>query len=242
METGMYAEMAELEKKHWWFVGRRRVVMDIARRYFLHTGPLLDVGLGTGFNAEQFAQAGYVVEGLEPAEAGIAYVKKRLPDMRIFEALFPAAEIPSDRYASLLLLDTLEHIEDDVAALRDVKRVLANGGRALITVPAFGFLWTKHDERAHHFRRYRKRELVRVIREAGLEPEFVSYYNFFLFLPIALVRLVTKVLGKEEGSDFEKSPAFLNPLFTALFSAEKYPLRITPLPFGVSLIAVVRKK
>lgn len=240
MDSSMYAEMAEMERNHWWFVGRRAVVFDVLQRT-ISKGKLLDVGLGTGFNAQQFLKRGFQVDGLDPAPEAIEFARKIAPEVTVIQSLFPSTHIPSATYDGVVLLDVVEHLEDDVAALSDVRRVLKDGGFALMTVPAFRFLWTKHDERAHHFRRYRKNELVRVIRAAGLEPVQVSYYNFFLFPPIALVRLISKMIGLEETSDFDKTPGILNGLLGWMFGFERFLLRFVSLPFGVSLIAVARK-
>lgn len=240
MDSHMYAQMAELEKNHWWFVGRRAVVFDVLRRARV-SGKLLDVGLGTGFNARAFERMGFSVEGLDPAPEAVAFAKDIVPNVPVFAAPFPSAKVPSATYDVVMLLDVLEHLEDDVAGARDVARVLKPGGMAIITVPAFRFLWTKHDESAHHFRRYRKKELCRVLEGAGLELVFVSYYNFFLFPLIAFVRMLTKVLGREGGSDFDKTPHFLNRLLGWFFGVERFLLRFFRFPFGVSLIAVIRK-
>ena len=237
----MYAEMAEIEKNHWWFVGRRAVAFDVLKRTHAQ-GTLLDIGLGTGYNARLFKKIGFAVDGLDPAPEAIEFATTIAPDISVIQAPFPSMEVKSDAYDVAALLDVVEHLEDDEAALREVRRGLKPGGIAIITVPAFRFLWTKHDERAHHFRRYRKSELVHAIRAAGLEPEFVSYYNFFLFPLIALVRIVTKTLGREEGSDFDRTPGFLNVILATIFGSERFLLRFSPLPFGVSLIAVVRKR
>lgn len=236
----MYAEMAELEKNHWWFQGRRAVVFDLMRHY-APKGKLLDIGLGTGFNAKAFCDQGYDVHGLEPSPDAILFAKEAVPQVAIVQSVFPSSEIPSGTYDVVTLLDVVEHLEDDSAALRDVHRILNKGGVAVITVPAFQFLWTSHDERAHHFRRYRKRELQKLFQEAGLTVRVLSYYNFFLFPLIALVRLFGKLRWKEAGNDFNKSPGFLNPILASLFGSERFLLRFTPLPYGVSLVAVVQK-
>ncbi len=241
MDAAMYAEMAELEKNHWWFVGRRAVVFDVLKRVG-KKGKLLDIGLGTGYNAKLFQTLGFEVDGLDPALEAIAFAKTIAPGVSVIQAPFPSTQVTENTYDVVAMLDVLEHLEDDVAALKDVQRVLTSGGVALLTVPAFQFLWTKHDVRAHHFRRYTRSHLKRVIHEAGLDVEFVSYYNFFLFPPIAFVRSLAKILKKEEGNDFDKTPAILNSLLAALFGCERYLLRLLTLPFGVSLIAVVRKK
>lgn len=240
MDSSMYAEMAELEKSHWWFRGRRAVVFDVLSR-LKKQGTLLDIGLGTGFNARLFQKMGFTVHGLDPAPEAIHFAKTVAPGISVIQAPFPSDEVQSGIYDVVTMLDVLEHLDDDEAALRDVARVLKPGGTLLLTVPAFRFMWTKHDERAHHKRRYTRKDLVRVIRAAGLKPSFVSYYNFFLFPPIAVVRLIGKLRGEKEESDFDKSPALLNSLFAFIFGAERYLLRFTRLPFGVSLIAIVRK-
>lgn len=237
----MYAEMAELEKTHWWFLGRRAVLADVVRRFFPLRGKLLDVGVGTGWNAALFTKEGFVVEGVEPAPEGVRFIKEKLPDMCVYEELFPSSRVPSAAYDAVCMLDALEHIEDDGAALRDVVRVLKPGGAVLITVPAFRFLWTRHDERAHHFRRYTRSELVGKMRAAGLDPAWVSYYNFFLFPLIAAVRLVAKLTRREGGNDFDKTPKAMNAFLAFVFGSERFLLRFFPFPFGVSIIAVARK-
>jgi len=237
----MYEEMAALEGDHWWFRGRRAVVLDLIRRFAPRSGRVLDIGLGTGFNANLMVQRGYEVTGLEPSKDAIAFASRVAPRVSVIESVFPAPSVPSASYDIALLLDVVEHIEDDAAALRDLARILKPGGVAFITVPAFPFLWTKHDDDAHHFRRYRKRELVNVIRSAGLQPELVSYYNFFLFPAVVTFRALKRLMRREEGSDFDATPAALNGLLAGLFSAERLALRFARLPVGVSLVAVVRK-
>lgn len=237
----MYAEMADLERHHWWFQGRRAIVLDILARRTKGNGKVLDVGLGTGYNAKVLIEKGYTVDGVEPSAEAIAFAKVAAPDAHIIQAPFPSSEIPSNTYDLAVMTDVLEHLQDDAAAAVELRRVLKPGGYAILTVPALMFLWTPHDERAHHFRRYRKPALVKVLRDAGLEIEMVSYYNFFLFPLIAAARLVSFMLPKSEKSDFDKTPKFLNSAFAALFSAEKYLLRYLRFPVGVSLIALVRK-
>lgn len=237
----MYQEMADLERDHWWFQGRRAVVLDMLSRYAKPAARAIDIGLGTGYHAKILLDNGYEVDGVEPSSEAVAFARKIAPAARIIQSPFPSDQIPSGAYDVAIMTDVLEHLPDDDAALRDLHRILAPGGVAIITVPAFRFLWTAHDERAHHFRRYRRGELERLIRASGLQADVLSYYNFFLFPLVAGVRLLGYLLPKSDKSDFEKTPGFLNGFLAALFSAEKYLLRAIPLPWGVSLIAVVRK-
>ena len=234
--------MAQVERTHWWFRARRSIVLSFLQRYAKKGGTLLDVGMGTGFNARLFAQQGFTVEGLESAPEAIAIARKHAADTPIIASTFPSALVPEGKYQVVTMLDVLEHIDDDRSALAAAARSLAPGGILLLTVPAFPFLWTRHDELAHHVRRYRKAELLEKVRDAGLIPEQVSYYNFFLFPLIACVRLMQKALRiRKETSDFDATPGFLNAPLTFIFGLERYLLAYTSLPFGVSLIAVVRK-
>ena len=241
MESHMYEEMAALEESHWWFKGRRAVVFDVLRRFVPKGGRVLDVGLGTGFNAHLVQTEGYEVEGVEPADDAIAYAKKKAPAVTVIKSGFPSAEIVSEKYDAVLLLDVLEHLEDDARALADVHRILKPGGVVLITVPAFMFLWTEHDTKAHHFRRYTRPQLRKKLADADLSPAVMSYYNFFLFIPICIVRGVTRLLRRAETSDFDKTPAFLNQVFSAIFGSERVLLRFMNLPFGVSVIVCAQK-
>lgn len=239
----MYTEMDSMEATHWWFSGRRRVALDFLKRYCgKHRGRLLDIGVGTGLNAAYFQEMGFSVSGVEPSVEAAMIAQRKAPNLQIIATEFPSAEIVSGSYDVVCLLDVLEHLKDDRTAMQEVARVLSPGGKVFITVPAYRFLWSSHDERAHHFRRYRRRELRALFSDAGLRPLQVSYYNFFLFPPIALVRLVTKISGDTDTrSDFARTPAFLNSLLGHIFGAERLLLRLVSLPFGVSLIAVAEK-
>jgi SAM-dependent methyltransferase len=242
MEKELYTEMAALEGSHWWFVGRRAIILSTLARYIQRGAFLLDVGVGTGINAQAFLDAGYRVAGIEPAGEAIRFAKERVASLAVVQDTFPSAQIPLHTYDVVTLLDVLEHFDDDHAALQGVRDVLVPGGFVLITVPAFPFLWTGHDALAHHKRRYRRAQLRKRLSEAGLVPVFVSYYNFFLFPAIAAVRVLQNLfrLQKTE-SDFSSTPGFLNGPFALLFGFERFLLRLTPLPWGVSLIAVARK-
>lgn len=243
MHTELYKEMAELEETHWWFRGRRTIITDMLERYVPAGARVLDVGLGTGANALTMTRLGYAVTGVEPSQDAIAFAKQKVPDVPVIQSMFPSSAVPEAAFDAVVLLDVLEHFEDDGVALRGVATALRPGGIVLITVPAFQFLWTKHDELAHHHRRYRKPELVRALQHAGLTPIFASYYNFFLFPAIVLVRFLTKLLRLErDESDFSRTPGFLNGIFARIFGAERWLLRATSLSWGVSLIAVAKKQ
>lgn len=243
MDKSLYSEMASLETRHWWFLGRRIIIFDVIKRFCgSPSGKALDVGLGTGINGEFLSKAGYLVDGVEDSDEAMRFVEKNYPSLSVLKTSFPSSSIRSESYKLVTMLDVIEHIEDDMSALKAAHRALVPGGHVVVTTPAFSFLWTKHDELAHHKRRYRKKDLKRKLEEAGFETIFISYFNFFLFPAISAFRILGKLISKEGiTSDFSSTPNFLNLPFTKLFSSERFLMRYFSLPFGVSIIAVGKK-
>ncbi len=243
MDKSLYSEMAFLETRHWWFLGRRAIIFDVIKRFCgSPSGKALDVGIGTGINGVLLSKVGYAVDGVEDSDEAMLYVKKNYPNLSVLKTSFPSSSIPPASYNLVTMFDVVEHIGEDVSALKAARQALVPGGRVVITAPAFSFLWTKHDELAHHKRRYRRKELKTKLEEAGFETLFISYFNFFLFPAIIVFRLLGKLILKENAnSDFSSTPNFLNLPFAKLFSLERFLMRLFSLPFGVSIIAVGQK-
>jgi SAM-dependent methyltransferase len=144
--------------------------------------------------------------------------------------------------------DVIEHIEDHEKAISEVYRILKENGYIYLTVPAFNFLWSNHDEINHHFRRYKLKDLKKILKENGFTIEYCSYFNFFLFLPILFTRLISKVLTIKKNevgtnSDFEKfNSRLLNKFLYKIFLSESFLLkRKMKLPFGVSAVIIGKK-
>ena len=137
--------------------------------------------------------------------------------------------------------DVIEHVEKDVESLGKLAEQLAPGGRLFMTVPALPWLWSKHDETHHHFRRYTKASLNETLRKAGLEPVRISYFNTFLFPLIAGLRLARKALGITESADDAMPGPAANSMLKAVFGAESSLVGRIPLPIGVSLMAVAKR-
>lgn len=243
MERQLYKEMYDIEKNHWWFLGRRKILFDVMRRTINgKTERVLDVGCGTGLNALFLERIGGRVYGLEASDEAIAMAKERNPRLMIIKGEFPHVEI-KDRFDLITLFDVLEHCENDLAALRKIHSLLNHDGYAVFTVPAFSFLWSEHDELAHHKRRYTASELRQKLEHAGFEVIRTSYFNAFLFLPAAIFRVLRKLLGLWKGSsDFFMLPAPLNSVLAFMFGSERFFLRFVDFPFGVSIIAIAQKR
>ena len=138
-------------------------------------------------------------------------------------------------------LDVIEHIDDDEQSLKVIQSLLSEKGTAIITVPAYMFLWSHFDELNEHKRRYTLSELQTKIKNAGLKIEKISYYNTLLF-PIAyLVRKLNNLLGRDGASDIDMPGETVNTILRKIFTSEKSLLRYFNLPFGVSILAVVKK-
>ncbi|NCF74084.1 MAG: methyltransferase domain-containing protein [Gammaproteobacteria bacterium] len=246
MHEALFSQMRELEDKHWWFLGRRRIVEAVIGRLRLKPGTrILDAGCGTGGNLPMLQQFGQVTGAeYDPQAAEIArkrqvaeIIQAGLPDELPFE---------KDQFHLVTLLDVLEHIDDDHASLVALGQLIRPGGYLVLTVPAYKFLWGEHDIEHHHKRRYRAAELRSQLQNAGMQLQWLSYYNSWLFPFVAAVRLLRKLkpLTKERsavGRELELPPAPINWFLKSLFASERHWLGKVPVPFGVSLIAVARK-
>ena len=135
------------------------------------------------------------------------------------------------------MLDVLEHVEDDRAALKAIAARLRPGGSVLLTVPQYPWMWTGHDAASHHFRRYTKSTLRKVAEEAGLKLDLLQSFNSLLF-PLAVVDRLAARLTNRSGSDDNPPPPPINTFFTKVFAFERHLIGRVPMPPGLSLIAV----
>ena len=138
-------------------------------------------------------------------------------------------------------LDVVEHLDDDVASLREMRRVLKPNGRALLFVPAFNFLWGVQDDVSNHRRRYTLSQLNRAASQAGFEIERASYANISFFIPILLVRTFMRVAHLRPATELKINIPAFNGLLGSIFGAERFWLRRGRFPFGVSAFCVVRR-
>jgi SAM-dependent methyltransferase len=239
MERIIYDRMAELDSSHWWYRARRKVLAALIRRRIkLAPGArILEIGCGTGHNLAMLGGFG-TVDAIEVDADARAVATQRLGRPVGASPLPGLEDVPEGHYDLIALLDVLEHIEDDEAALRSIAKRLRPGGRILIAVPAHPWLWSSHDVANHHFRRYTRRTLGAVSRKAGLTLEMMSAMNALLFPLAVAARLAGRMMGKE-GSDDALPPALVNWLFEKVFGLEAQLIGRVSLPIGVSLVAIL---
>jgi len=241
MDRSIYDAMAAQDSTHWWYVARRDVLHDlIARRVKLPTGArILEIGCGTGHNLAMLERFGSV-EAVELDEAARGVATQRFGPV-VSDARLPELQgIGEGCYDLVALLDVLEHVEDDVAALRAIARRLKPGGTIVLTVPQHGWLWSGHDVANHHFRRYSKAGLRTAIGAAGLKLDLMTSFNSLLFPLAAADRVAARVRGREGSADAAPAPV-VNGLFRRIFGLERHLVGRVPMPPGVSLAALLSK-
>src|SRR5215470_20538 len=238
-----YPILFRVEQSHWWHIGRRHIlsgfVADICRQVTDRRPRILDVGCGTGANLLMLSKYGEA-EGVDISEDALAFCRERGLDK---VKLGAGEKLPYDdgTFDLVTALDVVEHLDDDLAGLREMHRVLRPGGRVLLFVPTFMFLWGLQDDVSNHRRRYRLPELRRVLEQAGFEIERTTYANITFFLPILLMRKLMRVTGIKTDSENNINVSALNGVLGGLFGAESTILRYTNLPFGVSGLCVAKK-
>ncbi len=230
------------ETNYWWFVNKRRLARMLLARHAARRGVVLEAGCGGGLFSSELVRDGWrVISGdLSPAAAHFAH-EQGVPEALAFDANagWPVADASVD---AVVMLDMLEHVKDDLGALREVRRVLRPGGVAILTVPAYQFLYSSWDEYNEHFRRYTARGLARTARAAGLEVERSSYWNKISVPAAILLRWRDRLLGtKLKDLEFPPVPNWVNAALIAYGRVECAWLRYLPLPMGLSVWAVLRR-
>jgi len=239
MDPQIYLKMRAVEDRHWWFVGRRRIIDSVIQSLHLpEHADILDVGCGTGGNLSLLQRYGRAT-GVELDNAARELANQRQQGEVLPGRLPDDLPFAAHSFDLVVLLDVLEHLEDDRASLAALGGLLKPGGRIVLTVPAFPMLWGPHDQTHHHKRRYRSATLRAVIMQAGLETAYLSYFNTWLFPLIAPIRLLQR-LQPPGKSDLAIPPAIVNQALTTLFASEGFLLPQVRLPFGISLLAVLK--
>lgn len=238
MDRIVYDRMAAHDTTHWWYRARRDILAAyLTREARLPQGArILEIGCGTGHNLAMLSGFGRV-EAIEidPLARDIASGRLGRP---VGAAPLPALPgVERGAYDLIAVLDVVEHIEDDVAALAAMRACLAPGGKILIAVPAHQWMWSAHDVVNHHFRRYSKATLAAAIRAGGLRPTKLGYFNSLLFPLAAMARVTGRMMGRDDSDDSPPPPA-VNALFEGIFRLERHLVGRLPMPPGVSIITL----
>jgi len=239
MKPELYRDMARLQADHWWFVARRRILAALIAQLSLPPqARILEIGCGTGGNLAMLSSFGrvsameYDEQACEMASAltGMPVVSGGLPEPVPFD---------NNQFDLVCLLDVLEHIVDDGGALGRAAQLLKPGGALLVTVPAYGWLWSAHDDAHHHRRRYTATMLRQLAAACGLQVGRLGYFNTLLFPLIALARIWGRFTGRAADSDAVLPSPWVNALLQRIFASERHLAGYGLFPFGTSLAAVL---
>ncbi|WP_267394795.1 MULTISPECIES: class I SAM-dependent methyltransferase [unclassified Sphingomonas] len=242
MDRIVYDRMAAHDSTHWWYRARRDILSDYLTRYAALPKParILEIGCGTGHNLPMLASFGEVdaIE-IDPAARQIASERLGRP---VGDAPLPALPgIERGAYDLIAVLDVVEHIDDDVAALKAMRDCLKPGGKILIAVPAHQWLWSAHDVVNHHHRRYSKASLATAIEAAGLHPRKLTYFNSLLFPLAAAARIAGRLTGRDDSDDSPPAKP-LNTLFETIFRLERHAVGRLPMTPGVSIVTLAEPR
>ncbi len=242
MDRDYELQTHQAEDRHWWYRGRRKVLDRVIAGLRLPArAQILDAGCGSGRNMIELARHG-AVTGVELSETSVRLAQARdageVIEGSVLDMPFEAGTF--DLAASL---DVIEHLDDDLTALRELRRVVKPGGALLVTVPAYQWLWSGHDEVNHHFRRYTRRSLQRAGEQAGWHQVRTTYFNSLLLPAAIMLRVLDRFNRKttESSLDLWVPPAPVNWLLERPLQLEAAMIaRGGRIPAGLSLLAVFR--
>ncbi len=244
MQQHTYAIMDEVEGSHWWFVGRRAILESFLEPIIqnlkskIQNPRILDVGCGTGANLEMLAQFG-AAEGVDVSDEALEFCRQK--GLKVKKGLAERLPYEAASFDLTTALDVVEHLDDDIAGLKEMFRVTKSGGYSLIFVPAFMWLWGVQDDISNHRIRYTKKQIVERVKKTGYTIERATYANLTFFAPIFAGRTLMKLTGIRPESENNVNVSALNGVFGKLFSSERHWLRKFNFPFGVSIVIVAKK-
>jgi len=239
MKSTAYSEMASVENHHWWFVARRAIIKSQLKKLNLGKNcNVLEVGVGTGGNLELLSNFG-CVKGFDMSLEALTFARNKTQNrFEITQGHCPE-KIPSfnQTFDLICMFDVLEHVEKDTETLKALKNILKKNGKLIVTVPAYNWLWSEHDNHLHHKRRYTRKRLEVDAKSAGWDVESSTYFNTILFPIIAIIRRSERIFKKGKFANADLPHKYINKILTFVFRSEKYLLKLIRLPFGVSIYA-----
>lgn len=244
MQQHTYAIMDEVEGSHWWFVGRRAILESFLNKIVEKVKPdtldpeILDVGCGTGANIEMLTQFG-PTRGVDVSDDALEFCRRK--GLNVQKGLAEKLPFQNESFDIVTALDVVEHLDDDIAGLKEMFRVTKSGGYSLIFVPAFMWLWGVQDDISNHRIRYTKVQIVDRLKAADYEIERATYANWTFFAPILAGRVLMRLTGIKPESENNINVSALNGIFGKLFASERFWLRNFNFPIGVSIVVIAKK-
>lgn len=231
-----------LERFHWWFVGRRKLFKFLFSFLSLQNDlRVIDIGCGVGSNLRLLQSMRLKLVGMDSEIYGLVHTKQSFSAVALVNGDLMRLPFKADSVDLVLASDVLEHLDEDTIGIREIYRTLKREGKVIFTVPAFRSLWGVQDIVGMHKRRYSKKELVRKIEGEGFKILRSSYFNFFLFFPILIGRRIIYLFGLRIESENKINLPLINFFLKTVFSIEPHYLKYFSFPFGVSVYCIAKK-
>jgi SAM-dependent methyltransferase len=249
MDRDYESRYHELEASQWWFEARRDMVIRLMRKIDKKAN-ILEVGCSGGCLIKDMKDYGFErVSGVDISKAAIEVCEEKgIKSVYLRDGI--KTGFNDSQFDVVISSDVLEHIQDEVSALREWNRILKPGGILILFVPAFSFLWGEHDDANNHYRRYAKQGLIFNTERAYFKIERASYWNCTLFFPVALFRALKRILWKGSKTNQQdrlyrvypiRGYPIINKILMCVLKFENRVLEISNLPIGVSIFVVAKK-
>lgn len=238
--------MHNSEESFFWYVARRKIIEKVIKNNInlenKENLKVLEIGCGTGGNLVYFSKIFPKIQGVECCEKAITFAKQKTKIKMQTGKLPDDLPFKKEKFDIIFMFDVLEHIEEENKTLKKIHQILNEQGKLIITVPAFKLLWSNHDTRNQHYRRYTKGMLKQSLIKGGFKINYSNYFNFLLFLPIFITRMLDKGKSKhEENNDIKNYNKITNNLLRLIMESEKYLMKYLRFPWGVSVISIAQK-
>lgn len=240
MEEKNYNIMREIELSHWWYKVRRLLAKQLLQQHAFNAKKILDIGCGTGALIKELQQEGKEIFGVDMSKTALNFCSTQ-GVKNLFQAQAVQLPFAEKSFDAILMLDVLEHIEDEYKVMAEIKRVLKPNGIVIIFVPCFNFLWSNQDDISRHYRRYTMSKLNKLVK-SNFSIIKESYFNFFLFFPILSARFIMNLFKIKSTPEGKINNVFINNFFYFIFRQELLFLNFLSFPFGVSAFLVLKNK
>lgn len=232
-----------LEVDNWWFLSRRELIYKLIDKVSNNrNSKILEIGSSGGYLLMLLNNNGYVNSyGIDISKKAIDQCKQKgIENAFVMDGI--KTQFRNEEFDIIVASDVLEHIKEPKTALAEWERILKPNGKLIIFVPAFNFLWSSHDVVNFHYRRYSKIQLRNELEKSGFFINQASYWNFSLFIPIAIFRILSNVFNKHKITDqFDGTSHVINKAFLTLLRFENWLIDFLNFPVGVSLFAICTK-
>ena len=237
MKNEVYLRHIENYRDHWWFQSRKNIIEKIIKKNAKKKKlKILDFGSGSGVNLSMLSKYGHV-SIFETHKETQKYLKNLYKGTK-FQVI---NSLNTHKFDLILMADVLEHIKNDKKQIELLFKKLKKNGKILLTVPAFKYLFTHKDIILGHYRRYNIREIKEIFKKFRVLK--LTYFNFFLFIPIALSLIFFKILKSNFIDSVEKKPNYIiNFILFIIFNTESKVINTFNFPFGISILGLFEKE